>query len=111
MLGTRMLALVEPDLPHVDLILNLQVALGCLYPDGAGGGRDGGHEALQEFSVVFRRRQVLFRELRNFFRETVNLTAGLFNLIKVDLRVRSYVHGKPLRRDRALKSMPCMSMP
>ena len=51
------------------------------------------NESTTGISRNHQRGEFHFRELGDFFRQTVDLTASLFNLVEVDLRVGSNVHG------------------
>ena len=74
---------VEPDRLHVDLILQLQIALRRADPDGAGRRRDGGQHALQELAVIFCRRQIGLGEPGDFLDEPIDLPPGLFEQIGI----------------------------
>jgi hypothetical protein len=49
-------------------------------------------------AVIIRRRAIFFRQFGDFFDEPVDLPAGLFEKINVDLRFRTCAHGIDLFR-------------
>jgi hypothetical protein len=87
------LAAVQADLAHFDLVLQLQIALRCPEPDRAGGGSQGRQDPLQKLPVILRRGHVHFGKMGNLLGQTVDLAANLFYL--VDIGIRAYAHDRP----------------
>ncbi len=85
-------ALIQADLVHVDLVLELQIALRRAAPNRGGRRRQGGKHALEKFGIVVGRQHVLFRQLRYFFNQAVDLLAGFFNQGDIGLRLGTCTH-------------------
>ena len=89
------LGLVQADLLEIDLVLDLEVALGRAHPDGAGRGGQRLQQALEHFAVEHDRRHVGLAEARNLFKPLTEPPTFLFDHLEVDLRVRSGGHVSP----------------
>src|SRR5262249_29468354 len=66
----HVLGAIEADLPHVDLELELEVALGGARPDGAGRRRQAFEQPLEHFPIKHRGKDVAFAQTRDFFQAT-----------------------------------------
>ena len=82
---------VQADLAHVNLILELEVALLGQQPHRAGRGGEGLQDALEELAVVIVRGQVGLGQVGDLFRQSVDLSPGLLDEVDIIL----VGHGRP----------------
>jgi hypothetical protein len=88
------LFLLQADLPEVDLVLQLQMALRRTHPDGAGRGGQPLDDPLEELAEVIGGLKVHFREAADLVEQDVDLPPGFLNLMLAnDLRIRLNSHG------------------
>src|SRR5262249_4298707 len=97
---------VEADLTHVDLELELEVALGGPPPDGPRRGGQGQQHAFKKFAVVVGRRQVHLRESRQLLEEPVEWLPGVLHQVDVRLRFRTCAH-----QDTSRSAKGCVFQP
>src|SRR5438876_745623 len=66
--------------------------VGVADPNGSRRGSDGGKHPLEELAVVVGGNTIFLRQLGNLLDQTVDLSAGLFKEVNINLRLRTCTH-------------------
>jgi hypothetical protein len=82
----NLVGLIQPDFAELDLVLNLEIALGRARPDGASWGGQRLQETLEHLAVKDDRRHVGFAKARNLFEPLAETAAFLFDELEIQVR-------------------------